>query len=334
MIKISIIIPVYKTEQYIERCVRSLMEQTMKEHIEFIFINDCTPDKSMIILRKVIHEYPNRKEQIRIIENESNLGISKVRKLGVKIAKGEYIGWCDSDDWVEPTMYEDMYNASNNGYIDNIICNYWYESNNKTHEITFKICNTPQECIINSWKGYYFPGSLWQQINKRVHILECINKIVNTNNSEDIYTLMLVYHYSRSINYINKPLYHHICDNSSSLLNNKCTNYTEWIKQKQNIKIITQILYSSKGEKTYHVTCNALKFTKKNEYRSAFKNILSFYFTFHECYRDINIYSFTPQKQKLKTYLTFNFLPFFLIYHFKTLISTKFPNLLKTFLSL
>lgn len=80
-IKLSIITPIYKVEQYIERCVRSLMEQTMKDNIEFIFINDCTPDNSIQILKQVIKDYPNRKKQIRIVKNDSNLGISEVRKL-------------------------------------------------------------------------------------------------------------------------------------------------------------------------------------------------------------------------------------------------------------
>ena len=88
MIKLSIIIPIYNVEKYIERCARSLMQQTMKEDIEFIFINDCTPDNSMQILKKVIDKHSNRAKQIRIIENTKNIGISEVRKLGVKIAKG------------------------------------------------------------------------------------------------------------------------------------------------------------------------------------------------------------------------------------------------------
>ena len=90
---LSIIVPIYKTEQYIERCVRSLMEQTMQEGIEFIFINDCTPDRSMDILYEVIREYPERVDQIRIIENAQNKGISLTRKIGVEAAQGDYSKW-------------------------------------------------------------------------------------------------------------------------------------------------------------------------------------------------------------------------------------------------
>ena len=112
MIYISVIIPIYKAEDYIERCARSLMEQTMKDGIEFLFINDCTPDNSMTILRRVIANYPERGHQIRIIENNKNLGVSATRRLGVNEANGDYIGWCDSDDWVESEAFERMYDAT------------------------------------------------------------------------------------------------------------------------------------------------------------------------------------------------------------------------------
>ena len=81
IIKLSIIVPIYKVEQYIERCIRSLMEQTMKENIEFIFVNDCTPDNSIQILQNVIQEYPNRSSQIRIYNNTKNIGLHETRKV-------------------------------------------------------------------------------------------------------------------------------------------------------------------------------------------------------------------------------------------------------------
>lgn len=107
VVRISVIVPIYNVKLYIERCVRSLMEQTL-ENIEFIFVNDCTPDDSMDILHYVLEEYPKRREQIKIIEHETNRGISAVRNTGLKNATGQYIIYCDSDDWVEKNMYEKL----------------------------------------------------------------------------------------------------------------------------------------------------------------------------------------------------------------------------------
>ena len=317
MKKISVITPIYKAESYIERCVRSLMEQTMKDNIEFIFINDCTPDNSMQILKQVIKDYPNRTKQIRIIENERNIGVSATRKLGVKVASGEYIGWCDSDDWIEPTMYEEMYIATKNGEIDNVISNFIIEKKSSIEEVKFKQCKTPQECFINHWKGYYFPGSLWQQINKKEHIEKAINTITNVSYGEDIYTLILTLYYSKSIAYIKKPLYHYNDTNINSLLHNTNCCFDSWLLQKENIDKISNILYSNNGYKKYHVAINALKLSTKNHFKSAFKNIHSFYHTYKECYKDFNIYSFTPKKQRLKSYLIHNIYFLYWLYYRK-----------------
>ncbi|MBR2426031.1 MAG: glycosyltransferase, partial [Lentisphaeria bacterium] len=73
-VKISVCIAVYKVELYIEQCVRTLFEQTMQEGIEFIFVNDCTPDRSIEILKQVLEEYPHRKPWVKIIDHPKNCG--------------------------------------------------------------------------------------------------------------------------------------------------------------------------------------------------------------------------------------------------------------------
>ena len=105
--KLSIIVPMYNTEKYIERCARSLFEQTLTG-IEFIFVNDCSPDRSLLILKRIIDEYVDRSLVIRIIEHEKNMGLAVARTTGLNQAKGEYIIHCDSDDWIETDMYEVM----------------------------------------------------------------------------------------------------------------------------------------------------------------------------------------------------------------------------------
>lgn len=99
----SIIIPVYNAEKYIANCVNSLIKQTLSE-CEFIFINDGSEDNSEVIL----HDYLNRDCRI-IILNQKNLGVSAARNAGLKVANGNYIGFVDADDHVEPNMFEKMY---------------------------------------------------------------------------------------------------------------------------------------------------------------------------------------------------------------------------------
>ena len=95
--KISIIILVYNVERYVEKCMRSLFGQTF-EDIEFIIIDDGSSDKSIDIVKNLLDYYPNRKENVKIIIHEKNLGTSVSRRQGILEARGEYVIYCDSDD--------------------------------------------------------------------------------------------------------------------------------------------------------------------------------------------------------------------------------------------
>ena len=103
MPKVSIIVPVYGAEKYIERCARSLFEQTLDD-IEFIFVDDCTPDRSIDILKVVIEKFRLRfgekKYVVRIERMPMNSGQGAVRRHGIQLATGDYITFCDSDDFM------------------------------------------------------------------------------------------------------------------------------------------------------------------------------------------------------------------------------------------
>lgn len=106
MAKVSIIIPVYNTEKYIERCISSLVNQTLKD-IEIICVNDGSTDSSGVILQ----ELAQKDKRIKIIDQQ-NLKQGVARNNGTKIATGEYIGYVDSDDWVDLEFYEKLYNSA------------------------------------------------------------------------------------------------------------------------------------------------------------------------------------------------------------------------------
>lgn len=106
MIKVSIIVPVYNVEQYLRKCLDSLINQTLKD-IEIICINDGSTDNSRVILQ----EYAMKDNRIKV-RSQENAGVSNARNNGLKIAKGEYIGFCDSDDWIEANFYEKLYNSA------------------------------------------------------------------------------------------------------------------------------------------------------------------------------------------------------------------------------
>ena len=105
---VSVVIPVFKVRNFIERCATSLFEQTL-EDVEYIFVDDASPDDSIEILKECLERYPKRKAQVQILTHEQNKGLPAARNTGLAVATGEYVFHCDSDDWVESTMLEDLY---------------------------------------------------------------------------------------------------------------------------------------------------------------------------------------------------------------------------------
>ena len=108
---VSVIVLVYKVEKYIERCARSLFGQTLQD-MEFIFVDDDSPDRSIEVMERVLEDFPLRRGQVKVIRNEVNLGLPESRRMGVAAATGEYIIHCDSDDWPEPEMYAKLYSKA------------------------------------------------------------------------------------------------------------------------------------------------------------------------------------------------------------------------------
>lgn len=305
MPKISVITPIYKCEQYIEQCVTNLMEQSLQD-IEFIFINDCTPDNSIEILRNVIKRYPNREQQIQIIEHKRNHGVTFCRKNGILHAKGDYIGWCDSDDWIELDMFEKLYHATNNGSIDIVICDYnehWSQKEIKI--IRFPKHNTPQDYIANCYKSRC-PSVLWNQIIKRELYIKTFDNIVPVNYGEDTFILWHLYYYAKSISHIAEVLYNYNRYNVESLTQNIETTYEAWKKQEENYKRITSLYYSNKGKKKYHKAINYMKFKSKYLFKGAFKTPKDFFYTFKDSSKDILYFPDMDLWNKWKTYICNN----------------------------
>ena len=116
MVKISIVIPIYNAEDHLQRCVDSVLNQTEK-NIEIILVDDGSKDNSIEICKN----YLNQDKRVQLIHQE-NSGVSAARNRGIEQACGEYIGFIDSDDWIEPNMYECLLREANQASADIVIC--------------------------------------------------------------------------------------------------------------------------------------------------------------------------------------------------------------------
>ncbi len=133
MIKISIIMPIYNAEKYLERSIESIQKQTL-QNIEIILVNDGSTDNSLSICRK----YAKEDKRIKIVD-KPNGGVSSARNVGMEIATGEYIGFVDADDWIKPKMYENMYHRIQQTQADICMCNYMIDNNGQFTPIALNI---------------------------------------------------------------------------------------------------------------------------------------------------------------------------------------------------
>lgn len=279
MPKVSVVIPIYKAESYIERCARALFGQTLDD-LEYIFVNDCSPDKSIEILENVLKDFPYRKDQIKIINNEVNLGVSVAREHGVRNATGEYIIHCDPDDWVELNMYETLYNEAKLKSADIVICDFYNHYNGLEvlrRQRPKKLDNITILEYITGRSQNKLHGSLWNKLIKS----SCYSNVIfpNVNFCEDVTVLFQILSNSLSIRYVPLGLYHYKIDTPESLVkkcdieavnsNIRLINILEGFYKKEDIRynncidsMITSIIY-----KTF-----LLNLLNDDEFKCRFKN--------------------------------------------------------------
>ena len=215
MYQVSVIIPVYKVEKYIERCARSLFEQTL-ESIEFIFVDDCSPDQSIKILQSVLQEYPHRTPHTKIIRHERNRGSAAARNTGRACAQGKYIIDCDSDDWVVPDMYKQLYLRAQKDNADIVICdwNEVYPATTKYVQVNPSTNNL--DCVIALLSGKMHGSVCNKLIRKDLYEKHNICCTEGINLLEDLSVTYRLFYFAKSISYINKPLYNYFKGNVSS----------------------------------------------------------------------------------------------------------------------
>lgn len=214
MPKVSVIVPIYGVEKYIERCARSLFEQSL-EDIEYIFVNDCTQDNSMKILNTVISKYPERKTQIKIVNHEVNQGLPSARKTGIKEATGDYIAHCDSDDWVEKQMYSKLYEKAIGEKVDVVFCDLYVSTDT---EDVYKKCTSMElrnanDLLINVLINKAL-GCVWNKLVKK-ELYQNEISYPHNNYGEDIALMSQILFYATSAFYLKEPLYHYYYNPSS-----------------------------------------------------------------------------------------------------------------------
>lgn len=211
--KISVIVPVYKAEAYLHKCIESLLSQTFSD-FEIILIDDGSPDKSGILC----DNYARAHTHIKVI-HQQNSGVSIARQRGLDASQGEYIIHTDPDDWVEPTMLEDLYNKAIEENADMVICDFYENTNSK--QIYRKQQPTKLDNITVMAELYQqLHGSCCNKLIRR----SCFNKY-NIHFTpwlsfcEDLCLNTQLLKFNIKISYVPKAYYHYVTNiNSNSIV--------------------------------------------------------------------------------------------------------------------
>lgn len=285
MIKVSVIVPVYNVEPYIEKCLESLVNQTLKE-IEVIVINDGSPDRSQEIIDKYVKKYSKKIKSFK----KENGGQGSARNLGLDKAKGEYISFIDSDDWIDTVMLEDMYNLAKKNDSDIVICDMvdhyidkeiYHDCTNysSVFEVTASACNKIfKKSVIGNFK--FIPKIWYEDFNFTTKIL------FNTD----------------KISCISKGFYHCNCGHVSTMNNNNSIknldilialdDIIEYSKQKNvyDKNIISYLIY----DHLLITSINRVALQKNKDKKVVIKKMINY------CHENIADYKSLPFYEKIE----------------------------------
>lgn len=267
--KITIAVPVYGVEKYIERCAISLFEQTYQD-IEYIFVDDCTTDDSIRILKNVLEHYPARKSQTVIIRHNRNMGLATARNTAVAAATGAFVLHVDGDDYVDRRIVETMVYEQKQSNADIVLADYVKAYPRFTQAIHHKMLSSPKDfCLAVIARNY--PISIWGKlIRTSLYVNYKVKCQDGYNQGEDYQIIPLLYFYAKDIAIISKPLYYYECLNYGSYTNSftetklkqnwysmdcvrdffqeKGTVYVKAIKEGRLIQVIDDLIISAKAD--------------------------------------------------------------------------------------
>ena len=213
---VSILVPVYKVSNFIERCAHSLFQQTFDD-IEYIFINDCTPDDSIEKLQKLIEQYPNRKDRIKIIHHEKNRGLAAARNTAIDNSTGQYLTVVDSDDYIELDMIELMYRKAEAEQADMVVCDIFVEHQNKTTILPSLLSNTKEEHFLDLLERRISKNLCSKLVRREIYALSENRVPEGLNFYEDQHVVYRLFFCADKIVKVHKALYHYVQYNPYSL---------------------------------------------------------------------------------------------------------------------
>lgn len=215
-VQVSIIIPVYKVEQYIERCARSLYEQTY-DNIEYIWVDDATPDSSIDVLENVVAQYPQRKAATQLVRHDKNKGLPSARRTGLTQARGKYVYHCDSDDWADREMIDVLVACAERENADIVWCDFFRSTAQEDIVVRQDYSYSKIGCLSALLKEKMHGGYWNKLIRRSLYELNEVTFSKEASMCEDLRGTFQLFYYAERVFYCPKAFYHYVQDNQGSM---------------------------------------------------------------------------------------------------------------------
>lgn len=245
--KVSVIVPIYGVEKFIGRCACSLFEQTLRDGVEYIFVDDATPDDSIKVLKECLAKYPERAGQVEIITHSTNKGLPAARNTGLGRATGTYVVHCDSDDYVEPTMLQEMLTVAERENAD-IVWSDWYLTFGQNERYMKQPAyGTPIEALKGMLSGL-MKFNVWNKMARRsLYVENGISFPSGYGMGEDM-TIMRLFACAARVAYVPRAFYHYVRQNTTAF----CNTYSErhLVELRHNVDSVASQLVAACGRDT------------------------------------------------------------------------------------
>lgn len=245
MPKVSVIVPAYNVEEYVEKCLESLINQTL-DSMEIIVVNDGSKDKTKQKILQFCQKYPDK---IKYLEKE-NGGLSSARNFGMPYATGEYIAFLDSDDYVEKNMYKEMYEEAKRNDCDMVECDFLWEYPNKIKQDHGTLVQNKKELIAKN------RVVAWNKLIKRETLENAKIEFPIGLRYEDVEFFYKLVPYLNKVSLVNKCFIHYV--------------------QRENSIVNTQ---NSRTKEIFDVLDNVIKYYKEKELFDEYKKELEYIYT-------------------------------------------------------
>lgn len=205
---VSVLMPIYNVEQYLGKTLDSIFTQTY-QNIEYVFVNDCSPDNSLGMLKESINRHHIDESRYTIVSHEHNEGIAVSRADCLAHAKGDYVFFVDSDDWIESEAVEQMVKATRNGAIDIVGCDFMKDY--PSGETTYHHENYGNSCRMNMLYclNYDIATVLWKLLIRR-SLFENFSITPHVDIVEDYIMSVKLYYYAKSFVALPRAFYHYV----------------------------------------------------------------------------------------------------------------------------